>query len=424
MRVAHIGPPLARLGGPAGYLFELARAASSRDPRGHEVTFPEAAPPAGPPRPLSPLDRARQEAGRLKRRLLGPPKLYRPSLDAFREPGGQLERAFQEAAREVRTAAEASLAATRARGGAHALFAHDVFLAEHLLRERRPGEKVWMMVHAPMPWALYHAWSFGLPELPWPEFLDFPDVRAWIDRELAVWQRVDRLLLPCAEAGDEVVRVEPAFAAPLERADHLLTGTAGAPRPGAEAAPKRRFWRLPEREPVGLYLGNAQPYRGLDTLLAAMDELPGQKALPGVVAVAGPPPDSLPRHPRLAPLGRVADISELLRAVDFVINVNRFSLFDLSTIEAVEAGRPLLLHATGGNRTFRDLGAGAVTIGDLEPATVAGGLRQLFTAPPERLAELGRASRACYEAHLTPGHFWQRHLDLYDRAERAGEGSG
>ena len=134
-----------------------------------------------------------------------------------------------------------------------------------------------------------------------------------------------------------------------------------------------------------------------------------------MIAVAGPAPESLPRHPRLRALGRVADVASLLRAVDFVVNVNRFSLFDLSTIEAVEAGRPLLLHATGGNRTFRDLGAGCVMIPDLAPETVARGLTEMLSLPPERRDELGRASRACYEEHLTPAHLWTRHLDLYDR---------
>lgn len=423
MRVAHIGPPLARLGGPAGYLYELARSAQSRDPRGHAVTFPPTAPPTVPvPQKRSPFDRAREEAGRWKRRILGPPKLFRPALDELRRPGGRLDETLSRTALEVRAAAAASLEAALERDGAEVLFVHDVFLAEHLLRERRPGQKVWLMIHAPMPTALYQAWCFGVPELPWQEFLEFPDVTAWIRRELAVWQRVDRLFLPCHEAGGELVRIEPAFAAPLERAEFLLTGAAGPPRPLPEVAPQRRFWRLPEREPVGLYLGNAQPYRGLDALISGLLTLPSRKVLPGVIAVAGPHPETLPEHPRLLPLGRVSNTSELLRAVDFVVNVNRFSLFDLSTIEALEAGRPLLLHATGGNLTFRDLGAGAVMLDDLEPITVAGGLTDLFAVPEDFLADLAASSRACYEAHLTPARFWERHLDYYDRAEREGWG--
>jgi glycosyltransferase involved in cell wall biosynthesis len=421
MRVAHIGPPPARLGGPAGYLFELQRAAAGRETRGHEVRFPPPLPPAPPAAPASPLKRARAWAGRWKRRVLGPPQLYRPPLAELRQAGGRLDRMLAETAERVVAEAAASLTVAARNEPAEALFAHDSFVAEHLLaqlskpRQQGPRQRVWLLAHTPLPAALYLAWSWAVPECDWREVLEFPDVQTWIERELAVWSRVDCLVLPCREAGDELVRVDPRFAFPLERAEHLLSGAAGPP---AGAAPSRERWRLPEGVPVALFLGTAQPYRGLDALLAALQHLPAGVA--GVVAVAGPAPESLPRHPRLKPLGRVADVSGLLATVDFVVNVNRFSLLDLSTIEALEAGRPLLLHATGGNRTFRDLGAGCAMLDDLAPATVARGLAEMFALPQERLRQMALASRACYDARLTPERLWRRHLDLYDRSSSCG----
>ncbi len=108
------------------------------------------------------------------------------------------------------------------------------------------------------------------------------------------------------------------------------------------------------------------------------------------------------------------DVAALLASVDFLINVNRFTLFDLSTIEALQAGRPLLLHAVGGNRTFERLGAGAMMISDLQPRTIAGSLLHMGTLDRSRLDALGRQSRACWESQLTPHHMWERHLALYD----------
>jgi len=320
---------------------------------------------------------------------------------------------MQETAAHVLADAGASL--ETARQGWEVLFTHDVFVAEHLLAHRRPGQEVWLLVHAPFPIALYLVWSWGTPEADWEDLLAFPDVTAWLDRELSVWDQVDRVILPCREAGDELVRCDPRFAAPLSRADYLLSGAGRTSLSGAtpRADSSRAPWGLTEGVPVGLFLGNAQPYRGLDALLDALPLLP--RDLPGVVAVAGPAQASLPRHPRLRPLGRVAEVANLLCAVDFVINVNRFSLFDLSTIEAVEAGRPLLLHATGGNRTFQALGAGCIMLPDLAPPTIARGLGEMLALSPEMRGALGRKSRVCYEEHLTPEHFWRRHLDLYDR---------
>src|SRR5262249_14210669 len=154
----------------------------------------------------------------------------------------------------------------------------------------------------------------------------------------------------------------------------------------------------PLDQPVGLYLGNHQAYRGLDVLLAAAMQL-DRNAAPGIVAVAGPPVSHVPKHPRLRALGHVSRVADLMSAVDFVVNVNRFSLFDLSTIEAVEAGKALLLHATGGNVTFHDLGAGAEMLPDLEVRTVADGLARMFAMSAADRRRLEWMSRACYDAH-------------------------
>ncbi|MGH9319214.1 MAG: hypothetical protein ACRD3V_04910, partial [Vicinamibacteria bacterium] len=79
MRIAHVGPPLMRTGGPSGYLLELSRAAesSTRENR-HDVRFPEMA----PPRPRKPEpSRLRKGLRRAKRALAGPPRFYRPSKE-------------------------------------------------------------------------------------------------------------------------------------------------------------------------------------------------------------------------------------------------------------------------------------------------------------------------------------------------------
>ena len=139
-------------------------------------------------------------------------------------------------------------------------------------------------------------------------------------------------------------------------------------------------------------------------------------SIPGVVAVAGPHPDKVRTHSRLRALGSVPGISDLLRAVDFVVNVNRFSLFDLSTIEAAEAGLPMLLHSTGGNRRFAQLGVGCVLVDDVDAGVIARGLSDIFTMSVSERGRLGSASRACYEAHLRPSLLLARHRALYDRA--------
>jgi len=165
-----------------------------------------------------------------------------------------------------------------------------------------------------------------------------------------------------------------------------------------------------------LFLGNREPYRGLDRLLAGLDALCDRRIVPGCVAIAGPDPQYVRGHDRVRPLGHVRDVATLFTAADFVINVNRFSLFDLSLIEAVEAGKPLLLHATGGNRTFLRLGAGCEMLPDLESSTIASGIERMFTLSPAALTSYGEHSRRCYEQHLTPAAFRAAHERLYASA--------
>jgi glycosyltransferase involved in cell wall biosynthesis len=265
-----------------------------------------------------------------------------------------------------------------------------------------------------MPLALYLAWSWGVPEANWEHIVTWPDVADWIRREREVTAQVDEVFLPCPEANEEFARADSAFAAVLSRAGYLLTGAAGPARvrPEANRGELRRHFGLPVDAPVALFIGNAQPYRGLELLIEALDMLPSPRLLPGVLAIAGPAIERLPLSRRIHALGPVADVADLLAAVDIVVNVNRFSLFDLSTIEAIEAGRALMLHATGGNKTFARLGAGAVMLKNLDPSSIAGGLTACFQMSAGQRAELERASRACYDAHTTLRHLRDRHVAL------------
>jgi glycosyltransferase involved in cell wall biosynthesis len=416
MIVAHLGPSLARIGGPAGYLWQL-RDALENVSSSHTVLLPCAmTSTASPPAPrASMLDRIRR---RVVRTLTGKPRFYRPPAAELHTRGGTVDRMLRDALNETGRAAAASLAqALDAR--ADVLFAHDLATAVIALDRRERRQQVWLMLHSPMPLALYLTWVWGVPEEHWRTILEYPDVRAWTSRELEVCKRVDRLVLPCREAADDLARCDARFARLLARADIVPTGAsrAGTTVTASRSAIRAKL-RLPVDQPVGLFLGSLQPYRGFDALLAGLDRLSDPVAVPGTIAVAGPDAAAVPSHERVRALGRVDDVAALLQAVDFVVNVNRFSLFDLSLIEALEAGRPVLLHHSGGNRAFRALGAGCIPLADLEPATVAGGLERCFGLAVDEAARLGQQSRRCYDAHLTPAKFAARHIALYDRAAR------
>jgi glycosyltransferase involved in cell wall biosynthesis len=287
-------------------------------------------------------------------------------------------------------------------------FVHDPFAVEAVATNVDSGE-VWLMVHSPMPMGLYFAWNWGCPEWSWEEIAELPDVRQSIEKELETWGGVDRVVLPCPEALEELVRVDPRFAEVGAAIEFVLTGSSAISSEPTKATGGR--------EPLGLFLGSDQAYRGLDVLFQAAALLPDRSQLPGQIALAGPDPDSIPSHPRIRKLGRVEDVHSLLTGVDFLVNTNRFSLFDLSNIEAAAAGKPLLLHAVGGNKTLAHLGAGCHLFEPLTPESLAEALAAMFSMSPESAIALGAKSRECFERHLTAKAMWLRHLELYDKAE-------
>jgi glycosyltransferase involved in cell wall biosynthesis len=333
-------------------------------------------------------------------------------------PGGLVDRMLHDIATDTCAESQASLAAG---SGADVIFTHDPFSAEVALGQCARGQQVWMMCHGVTPIVLYAVWSWGVPEADWRSFLNYPDVRTWIDWELDVWSRVDRLVFPCPEATDSFRAIDSRFNALADRAQFVLSGAAAPVPSSTDRSPRGTDPSPSGADPLGprsegtrsvLYLGSAEPYRGFDALLAAAEIL--SPSLNLAIAVAGPPPSKVPKHPLMRALGRVEDVAELFASVDFLINVNRFSLFDLSTIEAAEAGKPLLLHAVGGNRAFERLGAGCLMLRDLEPATIAAGLTHVASLEQSTLLALGRQSRESWERQLTPRHMWERHLALYD----------
>ena len=403
MVVAHVGPPLARTGGPAGYLYQLQSAAAARPSARHEVRFPAAKRATPAPSPRSDLWSV---AGRVKRALFGAPDFYRPPREDLERRGGSIDQMMREIAAAIR---EDSAASLEAAADADLILTHDWFSTDAALERRRAGQRIWMMCHAVTPIGLYAAWSWGVPEADWQSLVKLPDVSWWGDRELGIWKQVDGIVIPCAEAAESFAIVDSRFGETLAGARYVLSGASAPPSTGRAADV---FSARQPNHRIGLYLGSPEPYRGFYALVEAVHLLPLDADVG--VAVAGPDASKVPPHPLLRPLGRVEDVAALLTSVDFLINVNRFTLFDLSTIEALQAGRPLLLHAVGGNRAFERLGAGAVMIPDLQPRTIADGLLHMGSLDRSRLEVLGSQSRTCWESQLTPGDMWRRHLALYD----------
>src|SRR5207247_5309127 len=159
--------------------------------------------------------------------LVGEPPFSRPPVEALRRTGGAVDSMLTASIQGVCTAAAESIDAALAID-ADVLVAHESAVAERLLNVRRPGQQVWLMMHAPMPIGLDMTWSWSVPESDWDAILRLPDVQHWVRWELGVASAVDRLITPCPEAVAELARADARFAQlPFE---YVLTGAEGRER--------------------------------------------------------------------------------------------------------------------------------------------------------------------------------------------------
>src|SRR4051812_48056445 len=101
MRIAHIGPPVARRGGPAGYLWQLkASFESAAETAPHTLTFPPTEPRVVvTPPPLA--QRIRARLGRAKRAVFGAPTQYRPDQASLRRERGIIDDMLTAAAQQA-----------------------------------------------------------------------------------------------------------------------------------------------------------------------------------------------------------------------------------------------------------------------------------------------------------------------------------
>ncbi len=155
--IAHLGPAMGRQGGPSGYLAQLARGLDQYGAGTHRVLLPPRTANAAPPAARRPAGRPLTFARRLRLTYLGSPRFDRPQPEELTHAGGPLAHLIDDAWAGVQREATESLAHARA-ADPDVLFVHDAPSAEIALDSRRPGQEVWLLLHNPMPLALYMAW--------------------------------------------------------------------------------------------------------------------------------------------------------------------------------------------------------------------------------------------------------------------------
>ena len=184
--------------------------------------------------------------------------------------------------------------------------------------------------------------------------------------------------------------------------------------PVFSSRPKLRDARVAEAlgldEPYVLWVGSLRardPRKGLDTLLEAMERLPGGGPLLGLVGALGPEADRLAaeawrRHVRIVLCGPVddTDLASLYRQAAVVVLPSTHEGFGLTALEAMASAAPIVATAVGNlPRLTLDV---AVLVPPADPVALAAAIESVL-AEPVRAARMRHAG-----VDRASGYGWAR----------------
>jgi glycogen synthase len=235
--------------------------------------------------------------------------------------------------------------------------------------------------------------------------LAHPHNAALLELELEGYQQASAVLA----CGPSIVReIEDRYDVSFER-DRVGLVPHGLP----DVAPESTFH---VDAPVILFVGRLEPRKGIDTLLEAAPDVlrhfpTVRLVLAGNDTILGPDgrtyAEAFQRDPtnsdlrdRVSFLGIVGDdeLAELYASSDICVAPSRYESFGLIAIEAMRAGKPVIVADVGGLSEIVDDGQSGLLIRPGDAGALREALVDLLTS--DRL-EMGKRGRAAYESRFT-----------------------
>jgi glycosyltransferase involved in cell wall biosynthesis len=283
-------------------------------------------------------------------------------------------------------------------------------------------------------------WTSGLAALAAARGLDLPIVQSF--QSLGIAERRHLRVLP--DAGAERMRLEPAIGRSVTA---VLAGSTdeesdlarlGVPRRSIKIVPDGvdTIEFVPEGRiaarngrPRLVTIVNLAPGDGIDTLLRAMEKVPGAE----LIVAGGPPRGELPghsEHSRLSALAGSLGIADrvmftgqvsrkalppLLRSADLYVATCEYEPSAMLSLQAMACGTPVVAPAVGGHLdTVIDRTTG-VLVPPGRPALLAQQIRQLL-AHPMMLEAYSVAAADRAQSRFSWDRIAQETLAVYDRA--------
>jgi glycosyltransferase involved in cell wall biosynthesis len=263
------------------------------------------------------------------------------------------------------------------------LWFHDIWTAAACLDLLRPDQKVILQAHC--------------PELPSEEAASLginpADVEWTRSAQRRAFARANVVVFPNPGAR----RIYESLLPPNTRVEFLLSGCQGLkPRCQLPFDPKYIYH---------LYLGRRNAIKGFDIIMDAFQQAYQEDASLRLMLVGS---GDRVQHPGVIDIGRSEDPGLWIANCDYFLNANRQSYFDLSVMEALSLGTPLIVACTSGHQFYAEMSSpGIIALPQAESGLLAKAMLMNRTKRAAN-APATNANQRIFDEQLSSLHYRRR----------------
>ena len=213
---------------------------------------------------------------------------------------------------------------------------HDVWTMAACLDLLRPDQQIILQAHCPeLPSEEAAGLGIGAADIRWTQ-----------EAQRHVFTRADVVVFPTPGART----IYESLLKPGAKVEYLLSGCQGLkPRCQLPFDSKNIYF---------LYLGRRNAIKGFDIIVDAFKQAYQQDSSLRLMLVGGGEPV---QHPGVIDIGRSEEPAQWIANCDYFLNANRQSYFDLSVMEALSLGTPLIIACTTGHEFYAELSSPGIT---------------------------------------------------------------
>jgi glycosyltransferase involved in cell wall biosynthesis len=285
----------------------------------------------------------------------------------------------------------------------------DIWRYKNLL-ENYKG-KIFLTSHTPKPYhleLLEDVWKLSANNFS----KDIVNRITMIDR--FAFERTDEIVSACKEATESYSLLWPEFVNIIRHKKfHFIPTGIKKQIAAMPASVIRKQFNIPATAFVFCFTGRKSDVKGFDLLIAASKKIldKNKDVYFFVVGVKEPLPAI--DNPRWIETGWTGGPESFMAASDIIVAPNRHTWFDLSVLESLSLGKPLLLSDTGGNKHFKQFNAPGIIYHQPNTDSLLSEMTNCLNQK-EKLAVYGLQNEAIYENNFRCEKFAGEMIKLYD----------